>query len=110
MIALIAAHRALHLTQVDSPSFPSGHAMDSAVIYLILASLLMRLVQPRALKLYFLALALLLSFLAGFSRVFLGVHYPTDVLAGWCAGLAWAVLCWAVARRLQRGGAVEPAK
>jgi undecaprenyl-diphosphatase len=100
----------LHLTEVRSPSFPSGHAMDSAVIYLILAALLMRLVQPRALKLYFLGLAALLTFLAGFSRVYLGVHYPSDVLAGWVAGLAWAVLCWSVANYLQRRGSVEPAK
>lgn len=100
----------LHLTEVRSLSFPSGHAMDSTVIYLILAALLMRLVQPRALKLYFLGLAMLLSFLAGLSRVYLGVHYPSDVLAGWSAGLAWAVLCWAVANHLQRRGSVEPAK
>jgi undecaprenyl-diphosphatase len=100
----------LHLTEVRSLSFPSGHAMDSAVIYLILAALLMRLVQPRALKLYFLGFAVLMTFLAGFSRVYLGVYYPSDVLAGWVAGLAWAVLCWSVANHLQRRGSVEPAK
>ena len=100
----------LHLTEVRSASFPSGHAMDSAVIYLTLAALLARLVQPRALKLYFLGLAMLLTFLAGVSRVYLGVHYPSDVLAGWSAGLAWAALCWAVANHLQKRGAVEPAK
>jgi undecaprenyl-diphosphatase len=100
----------LHLTEVRSPSFPSGHAMDSAVIYLILAALLMRLVQPHALKLYFLGLAVLMSVLAGLSRVYLGVHYPSDVVAGWTAGLAWAVLCWSVANHLQRRGSVEPAK
>ena len=54
-----------------------------------------------------LAVALLLSFLVGLSRVYLGVHYPTDVLAGWAAGLAWAVFCWLLARYLQRRGAVE---
>lgn len=100
----------LHLTEVQSPSFPSGHAMDSAVIYLTLAALLARLVQPRALRLYFLGLAMLMTLLAGVSRVYLGVHYPTDVLAGWSAGLAWAALCWAVANHLQRRGSVEPAK
>lgn len=100
----------LHLTEVRSASFPSGHAMDSAVIYLTLAALLARLVQPRALKLYFLGFAMLLSFLVGLSRVYLGVHYPTDVLAGWSAGLAWAALCWAVATYLQWRGSVEPAR
>jgi undecaprenyl-diphosphatase len=100
----------LHLTEVASPSFPSGHAMDSAVIYLTLAALLARLVRPRALKLYFLGLAALLSFLAGISRVYLGVHYPTDVLAGWTAGLGWALFCWTAASYLQRRGSVEQAK
>ena len=101
---------ALHLTQVNSPSFPSGHAMESAVIYFTLAALLARLVQERALKLYFLGLAALFTFLIGLSRVYLGVHYPSDVLAGWTAGLAWAMLCWTVASYLQRQGSVEPAK
>ncbi len=101
---------ALHLTQVNSTSFPSGHAMESAVIYLTLAALLARLVEPYPLKLYFLGLAAFLSLLVGMSRVYLGVHYPSDVLGGWAAGLAWAVLCWTVASRLQKRGSVEPAR
>ena len=99
-----------HLTEVDSPSFPSGHAMDSAVIYLTLATLLARLVKGRVLKVYVVALAMIATFLAGVSRVYLGVHYPSDVLAGWVAGLAWAVLCWGTATYLQRRGAVEKAQ
>lgn len=96
-----------HGSLVYTSSFPSGHSMLSAVTYLTLGSLLGRTVRSRLVKLYFLFVAMLLSFLIGVSRVYLGVHWPTDVLAGWCAGLAWALLCWVVARELQRRGAVE---
>ena len=100
-----------HLSEVRSVrslSFPSGHAMESAITYLTLAALLARLVQTRVLKLYFIGLASFLTFVVGLSRVYLGVHYPSDVLAGWTVGLAWALLCWTAARYLQQRGAVEP--
>lgn len=96
-----------HLSYVSTSSFPSGHSMLSAVVYLTLGSLLARLVQRRALKVYVLGVAILLSFLVGVSRLYLGVHYPTDVLAGWSAGLFWALLCNLVARVLQRRNAIE---
>jgi len=96
-----------HKSLVMTSSFPSGHSLNSAVVYLTLGSLLAGLSRERRLKLYFFSVALLLTFLVGVSRVYMGVHYPTDVLAGWCAGLVWALLCGLVARRLRRRGLVE---
>jgi undecaprenyl-diphosphatase len=96
-----------HLSGVYTTSFPSGHSMLSAIAYLTLGALLTRTVESRVIKFYFIAVALTLSFLVGVSRVYMGVHYPTDVLAGWAAGLAWALLWWLIARYLQHRGVVE---
>jgi undecaprenyl-diphosphatase len=95
-----------HLREVHTPSFPSGHSMLSAVVYLTLGALLMGIVDRRVTKLYCIGVALSLTFLVGASRVYLGVHYPTDVLAGWSVGLVWALLCWLVERYLQWRGAL----
>ncbi len=99
-----------HLAVVSTASFPSGHAFMSAVVYLTLGSLLAAMLPRRALKLYVIFVSLTLTCLIGISRVYLGVHYPTDVLAGWTGGLVWALTCWVVARWLQRRGAVESDK
>jgi undecaprenyl-diphosphatase len=96
-----------HKSLVMTSSFPSGHSLNSAVVYLTLGTLLAGLSRQRRLKFYFFGVAGLLTLLVGVSRVFMGVHYPTDVMAGWCAGLAWALLCGLVARRLRRRGLVE---
>ena len=95
-----------HLVNETSLSFPSGHAMVSAVTYLTLGSLAARFLPGRTTKIFVLSLAMLTTLLVGVSRVYLGVHWPSDVLAGWCAGFAWAMLCWLAARLLQRRHAV----
>lgn len=91
-----------HLREVMTLSFPSGHALTSAAIYLTLGALLMRVSDRRLTKFYCMAVAMLATLLIGATRVYLGVHYPTDVLAGWLIGLSWALLCWLVARALER--------
>jgi undecaprenyl-diphosphatase len=96
-----------HGAYVTTTSFPSGHSMLSAVTYLTLGALLARSQPRKALKAYFILLAALLTLLVGVSRVYLGVHWPTDVLAGWTAGATWAIFCWLLARWLQRRHTVE---
>lgn len=91
-----------HLTEASSSSFPSGHAMLSAIVYLTLGALMAQLTERRWLKVYVLGVSLALSFLVGLSRVFLGVHYLTDVLGGWMAGLAWALFSALLARGVKQ--------
>ena len=99
-----------HLREVTTPSFPSGHAAASAVVYLTLGALLAGVVKGRYTKAYCLAVAMALTVVVGASRVYLGVHYPTDVLAGWSVGLLWALTCWLAERVLKRVGALREAR
>jgi undecaprenyl-diphosphatase len=96
-----------HLREVTTPSFPSGHSMMSAIVFMSVGILLARTMPKRALRAYCLGWGLAIPLLVGVSRVYLGVHYPTDVLAGWTAGFAWALFSWLLARWLDERDACE---
>ena len=96
-----------HGSYVYTSSFPSGHSMMSAITYLTLGAVLAGAQSSRRLKAFFLVVAGILTVTIGISRVYLGVHWPTDVLGGWTAGAGWAFLCWAVAQRLRREHKIE---
>lgn len=97
-----------HLTHFDPGSFPSGHSMLSALVYLTLGGIVSRQTRRLIAKMYFLSVALVLTLLVGISRIYLGVHFPSDILAGWAAGSLWSSACTQAARWLQRMGSVEP--
>lgn len=95
---------------VASASFPSGHAMSSLVAYGMVAVLIGRRVPGCAFRLFLGGIALALSLLVGASRIYLGVHYPSDVLAGYAIGAAWVgfvASAFAAARLFEKDGA-EP--
>jgi undecaprenyl-diphosphatase len=96
--------------RIMSPSFPSGHAMESAIVYLTLGAVLMRVAETRVTKTYLLGVAGLLTFMVGISRVYLGVHYPTDVIAGWTVGLVWASICWLFAQHFEVSAGLKAEK
>lgn len=97
-----------HISKVTTSSFPSQHSLMSVVVYLTLGALLAQTQQSRRLKAYLIFLAVVTALLVGFSRLYLGVHWPSDVLAGWAVGGAWALLSWFVLLRLQQRGDVAP--
>lgn len=96
-----------HLTVSYSTSFPSGHAMNSALTYLTLAALLARTQRSRRVRVFLIVVAVVLTLAVGFSRVYLGVHWPTDVIAGWCVGATWALMFALAAHALQRRNQIE---
>ena len=93
-----------HGSIVYTSSFPSGHSMLSAIVYLTGGAMLALIHRRRAVRLFILACAALATLLVGVSRVYLGVHWPTDVIAGWAIGAAWAALCWLIVQRAQTRG------
>lgn len=96
-----------HLQAAMQTSFPSGHSMFSAIVYLTLSAVLAKTTQSYRLKTYYLSIGLFLTIMVGFSRVYLGVHYPTDVLAGWCIGAIWAALTYLIGDWLESRGQIE---
>ena len=96
-----------HLRDVMSLSFPSGHALTSAAIFLTLGALLMRVAERRLVKFYCMFVAVMATLLVGVTRVYLGVHYPTDVLAGWLIGVSWALFCWLLERSIERSAGLK---
>lgn len=99
-----------HVAQVFTASFPSGHALLSAVTYLTIGIILARVTARRHLRIYFMSVALALTLLIGASRVYLGLHYASDVLAGWAIGAAWALLCCSVLLWIEQHGRAVAAR
>lgn len=102
---LFERERPTIVTHIDPPgglSFPSGHSMISAALYLTLAMMISRSLEHRRLRVFAVGTGAFLALLIGFSRVYLGVHYPTDVIAGWTVGAAWALLVGIGTRKFRR--------
>ncbi len=96
-----------HGTFVSTESFPSGHTANSTIIYLMLGMMLARVEASYRVKLFIFSVCVAISLMVGMSRIYLGVHWPTDVIAGWAVGAAWVLICWYVLIRIQPVGTRE---
>jgi len=99
-----------HLTEAGGASFPSGHSFNSAVVYLAIALAFAAMSPRQPVRLTIIAAAAVLSLTIAFSRVWLGVHFPSDVIAGWLGGVGWALLATALLDRPAKAVAAQAAE
>ena len=93
---------AARAVETINASFPSGHALLSTVFYLSVAVMLTRAFPRRRFKVFVLGVGVVLAVLVGLTRVYLGAHWASDVLAGWAVGAAWAMVLWLIAHAAAR--------
>ncbi|MCK5360979.1 MAG: phosphatase PAP2 family protein [Gammaproteobacteria bacterium] len=91
-----------HASAAAFSSFPSGHAMMSAAVFLTLGALLSLSTENKRIKIYILSWSVFLTIMVGISRIYLGVHWPTDIIAGWIAGATWAMVSLLLGHWLMR--------
>ncbi|KKB78192.1 hypothetical protein VW35_11020 [Devosia soli] len=95
------------VTEVFTASFPSGHSLTSAVTYLTIGAILSGTTRSPSMRIFYFAAAAFITFIVGITRLYLGVHYPTDVIGGWCLGAAWALGCFVIGDALKRKGSFD---
>ena len=91
-----------HLTDAGGASFPSGHSFNSAVVFIAVALAFATMSTRQSVRITIIGSAIVLSLLVAWSRVWLGVHFPSDVTAGWLGGAGWAFLATALLSRAAR--------
>jgi len=88
-----------HLVEAGGHSFPSGHSFNSAVVFLATALVFSAMTPRRPIRRTIIGTAVLLTWMIAYSRVWLGVHFPSDVIAGWLGGAGWVFMAAAVLDR-----------
>jgi undecaprenyl-diphosphatase len=91
-----------HGSHTILPGFPSGHSLISAIVYLTLGAMVAAAHQGKWMRTYLMLVPVILTLLIGISRIYLGVHWPSDVLAGWLGGAAWASMVWILYKHANR--------
>ena len=89
-----------HLVEVGTKSFPSGHSASAAAFYLTVGLMAANMSSVPVVRRYIMTISIVVIMLIGASRIFLGVHYPTDVIAGFAIGAAWASAIWLISWKL----------